>query len=158
MGEHHPAAKKVVVDFKVKDLPDLSDSQRLKLLKLLGPRYNPDTETAKMSCERFDNPAQNKRFLGDTIQNLLTEARNESDMFTDIPLDLRHHKPKVKLQFPDAWKLTSRTEYAEEGEERLLDANAQRLLSHRAERKKVEEQRRIVDGNEVLESMVVMGR
>ncbi|KIW89587.1 uncharacterized protein Z519_09743 [Cladophialophora bantiana CBS 173.52] len=105
MGEYHPAARKVVVQFCTKDLPDLTEKQRQKLLKLVGPRYNPDTDVVKMSCEIFEAPAQNKRYLGDQVKKLLDEARNGKDTFEDIPLDLRHHKPQKKVEFPDNWKL-----------------------------------------------------
>lgn len=105
MGEVHPAAKKVVVQFCTKDLPNLTEAQRLKLIKLVGVRYNPDTDVVKMSCERFEAPAQNKRYLGDLVNKLLDEARNAADTFEDIPLDFRHHKSKKKFTFPEKWKL-----------------------------------------------------
>ncbi|EXJ88796.1 hypothetical protein A1O3_01860 [Capronia epimyces CBS 606.96] len=105
MGEAHPAAKKVVVQFCTKDLPNLTEVQRLKLIKLVGVRYNPDTDVVKMSCERFEAPAQNKRYLGDLVNKLLDEARNGADTFEDIPLDFRHHKSKKQVAFPEQWKL-----------------------------------------------------
>ncbi|KAL9112260.1 MAG: hypothetical protein Q9227_003378 [Pyrenula ochraceoflavens] len=148
MGEHHPAAKKVVVSFCISDLSNLHDPQRIKLRKLLGTRYNPDTDTAKLSCERFDNPAQNKRFLGDTIASLLTEARNQEDMFEDVPMDLRHHKKKVKPVFPDEWKLTSQKS-SKEGGQRTLGRNTQRLLAEREESRELAEERVPVDGEKV---------
>jgi small subunit ribosomal protein S35 len=83
----------------------LTEKQRETFLKLVGPRYNPDTDIVRMSCEKFSARAQNKRYLGDTIKSLIKEAK-EGDAFTDIPLDLRHHKPKVQHTFPESWKLT----------------------------------------------------
>jgi small subunit ribosomal protein S35 len=105
MGEHHPAARKVVLQFSPKDLPDLSPAQLLKFLKLVGPRYNPDTEVVKMTCEQFEAPAQNKRYLGDQVKKLLNEAKKGEDSLEDIPLDLRHHKAKRRVEFPESWKL-----------------------------------------------------
>ncbi|OCT52917.1 37S ribosomal protein Rsm24 [Cladophialophora carrionii] len=105
LGEYHPAARKVTVQFCTKDLPNLTEQQRQKLLKLVGPRYNPDTDVVKMSCEQFEAPAQNKRYLGDLVKKLLDEARNGKDSFADVPLDLRHHKSKKRVEFPEAWKL-----------------------------------------------------
>ncbi|KAL2418257.1 Small ribosomal subunit protein mS35 [Exophiala dermatitidis] len=105
MGEAHPAAKKVVVQFCTKDMPNLTEAQRLKLIKLVGPRYNPDTDMVKMSSEKFEAPAQNKRYLGDLVNKLLDEARNGADSFEDIPLDFRHHKSKKQVTFPEEWKL-----------------------------------------------------
>lgn len=111
MGEHHPAQKKVVVEFSTKDLqasvsPPLTEAQRIKLIKLVGVRYNPDRDVVRMSSEKFDHAAQNKRYLGDLINTLVKEARSTEDMFEDIPLDFRHHKPKVEHAFPDEWKIT----------------------------------------------------
>lgn len=75
MGEHHPAEKKVVLEFSPADMPNLTSIQRDKLRKLLGPRYNPEEDTVRMSCEMFETQAQNKRYLGDTVDTLLREAR-----------------------------------------------------------------------------------
>lgn len=95
MGEMHPASKKVVVEFAPADLPDLTEKQRLKLVKLAGARWNPAKETVRMSCESFESQAQNKRFLGETIGKLLAEAKDpNADSFEDIPLDLRHVENK----------------------------------------------------------------
>ncbi|KIW68936.1 hypothetical protein PV04_04847 [Phialophora macrospora] len=105
LGEYHPASRKVTVQFCTKDLPNLSEQQRQKLLKLVGPRYNPDTDVVKMSCEQFEAPAQNKRYLGDLVKKLLEEARNGKDSLEDIPLDLRHHKSTKRVEFPEEWKL-----------------------------------------------------
>lgn len=75
MGDHHPAEKKVVVEFCTEDIRDLTAAQREKLKKLAGVRYNPETDIVKMSCEMFESQAQNKRYLGDLVDNLLKEAK-----------------------------------------------------------------------------------
>jgi small subunit ribosomal protein S35 len=75
MGEQHPAEKKVVLEFSPADMPDLTPVQTDKLRKLLGPRYNPEKDTVRMSCEMYETQAQNKRYLGDTVDALLAEAR-----------------------------------------------------------------------------------
>lgn len=111
MGEEHPAQKKVVVEFCSKDLqrslsPKLTEAQRTKLIKLVGVRYNPDTDVVRMSSERFEHAAQNKRYLGDLVNSLVKEARDAQDMFEDIPLDFRHHKLKTQHAFPEEWKMT----------------------------------------------------
>jgi small subunit ribosomal protein S35 len=105
MGEDHPAAKKVVVEFKPDEIPSLDKQQQIKLIKLVGQRYNPEKQTVKMSCESFETPAQNKRYLGDLVQKLVSEARNAEDVFDDVPIDLRHHKQKAVYKFPEEWKL-----------------------------------------------------
>ncbi len=75
MGEIHPADRKVVVEFCPKDLKDLTEAQQLKLMKLAGPRYNPGKDIVRMSCERFEHQAQNKRYLGDLINKMITMAK-----------------------------------------------------------------------------------
>jgi small subunit ribosomal protein S35 len=75
MGEQHPAEKKVVLEFSPQDMPNLTDTQRDKLRKLAGVRYNPEKDIIKMASESFETQAQNKRYLGDMVDKLLTEAR-----------------------------------------------------------------------------------
>lgn len=74
MGEKHPAESKVVCEFATIDL-DLTPVQRRKLIKLAGVRYNPDKDIVHMSCEMFENQAQNKRYLSDLVDTLITEAK-----------------------------------------------------------------------------------
>ncbi|KZM28481.1 37S ribosomal protein S24, mitochondrial [Ascochyta rabiei] len=105
LGESHPAANKVVVEFSPSDL-GLAPTQRDKLIKLSGPRYNPSSDLIKMSTEQFDTQTQNKRFLGETIQSLIAEAKDSTDTFQDVPFDFRHHRPKLRHAFPPAWALT----------------------------------------------------
>ncbi|PYH90195.1 37S ribosomal protein Rsm24 [Aspergillus ellipticus CBS 707.79] len=139
MGEQHPAEPKVVVELSSKDLTPkyLTEAQRQTFLKLVGPRYNPQTDIVRMSCEKFGARAQNKRYLGDTIKSLIKEAK-EGDAFTDVPLDVRHHKPKVSLRFPKDWNMTPERK--------------QQLEARRAERRNAHEQGHLpqVDGNKVV--------
>ena len=140
MGEAHPAAKKVVLQFCTRDLASLTEPQRIKLIKLVGVRYNPDTDVVKMSCEKFEEPAQNKRYLGDMVEKLVKEAQNEEDMFEDLPLDFRHHKPKRRPVYPEGWK--------------LKEENVRRLLEARQKVRLLEEGKTVVDGAEVVEEYV----
>jgi small subunit ribosomal protein S35 len=75
MGEFHPADRKVVVEFSPVDLPGFTEAQQLKLKKLAGSRYNPEKDIIKMSCERFEHQAQNKRYLGDLVDKMITTAK-----------------------------------------------------------------------------------
>ncbi|EON68526.1 hypothetical protein W97_07784 [Coniosporium apollinis CBS 100218] len=122
MGEQHPAARKVVVEFSPFDMPELSYQQRGKLIKLCGARYNPSSRVVKMSCESFETQAQNKRYLGDLVNKLLTEARDPTDTFEDVPFDFRHHKRKPNFAFPQAWLMTP------ERQKQLEEKRQQRLL------------------------------
>lgn len=140
-GEPHPASRKVVVKFKVAHL-NLSEPAALKLKKLAGARYDPAKDVVRMSCESFETQAQNKRYLGETVVKLIQEAEDtKGDSFEDIPLDLRHHKVKKRLVFPEAWKLTPERREA-------LDAKRRALLLE--EGKRVEEDR-VVSGQAAIE-------
>ena len=70
----------------------------------------------------FETQAQNKRYLGDLVDTLMTEAKDESDMFEDVPVDFRHVKVREKILFPEAWKLTpeKRAKLRAQRETRLL--------------------------------------
>ncbi|KAL2372884.1 37S ribosomal protein Rsm24 [Blastomyces gilchristii SLH14081] len=142
MGETHPAETKVVVEFCSKDLvPNyLTEEQRITLLKLVGPRYNPDQDLIRMSAENYPTRAQNKRYLGDLVDSLIKEAK-EGDSFADVPLDLRHHKPKTKLNFPKEWAMTEeRKQQLQERRERLRLTEAAKAT--------------ITDGNEVIQQAI----
>ncbi|KAI1425043.1 mitochondrial ribosomal subunit protein-domain-containing protein [Xylaria sp. FL1777] len=141
MGEFHPAEKKVVLEFSPNDMP-LDDAQKQKLRKLLGPRLNPETDIAKMSCEQFEHPAQNKRYLGDVVNKLVAQAKDPTDMFEDVPLDTRHHTFKVKPKFPKEWRLT------EERRKFLEDTRQKALLLDQ----KKEEEGTLVDGAERIQA------
>ena len=142
MGETHPAAKKIVVEFCTRDLPGLTEAQRIKLIKLVGVRYNPETDLVKMSSEMFETQAQNKRYLGDLVDTLITEAKDSTDTYEDVPLDFRHHKYKPKLEFPEAWKLTA---------ERKAQLEVERQQKRVKERMR-EELGQLPDGLSVIEA------
>lgn len=144
MGETHPAAKKVVLEFCTHDLPNLTEAQRIKLVKLVGVRYNPETDLVKMSCEMFETQAQNKRYLGDLVDTLMAEAKDATDMFEDVPLDFRHYKSKPKFEFPEKWKLT-------EQRKAQLEANWRQRALKEQER---EETGQLVDGPKLIEQVL----
>ncbi|KAH8671088.1 mitochondrial ribosomal subunit protein-domain-containing protein [Xylariales sp. PMI_506] len=140
MGENHPAQSKVVVEFCTKDLP-LTGAQATKLKKLVGTRWNPDTNIIKMSCEQFEHQAQNKRYLSDLVQKLIKEAQNPTDMFEDVPLDTRHHQRKSKPTFPAAWKMTPKRV------KELEDTREKSLLLDQAR----QEAGSLVDGTKIVD-------
>lgn len=144
MGETHPAENKIVLEFCIQDLPGLTEAQRIKLIKLVGPRYNPEKDLVKMSCEMFETQAQNKRYLGDLVDTLMTEAKDSAEMFEDVPLDFRHHKYKPKLEFPAEWKLTP------EIKQQLEAKRQQRLLAEQIRQEKGQ----IPDGVKAIQAFV----
>ncbi|OQE43055.1 hypothetical protein PENCOP_c003G06529 [Penicillium coprophilum] len=142
MGEQHPAEPKVVVELASQDLTPkyLTEAQRQTFLKLAGVRYNPQTDIIRMSSEKFGSRAQNKRYLTDVVNSMIKEAK-EGDSFADIPLDLRHHKYKTRLQFPEHWNMT--------------EARRSQLAARRKERLAAEETRAaLVDGNAVVSDAI----
>ena len=141
MGETHPGSKKIVVEFCTRDLRALTEQQRLKLVKLVGPRYDPETDIVKMGSEMFETPAQNKRYLGDLVDTLIEEAKDATDTFEDVPLDFRHHKFKPKVEFPEGWKLTRE-------KKRRLEEGRKLRLERERER---EVQGKLVEGARVVE-------
>lgn len=142
LGEIHPAARKVVVEFQPEKIPDLTPAQLSKLLKIAGPRYNPSTKTIKMSNESFETQAQNKRYLAETIDKLIAECKDpKADSFADVPLDTRHHRPKVVHRFPEAWVMTP---------ERRAELDAKRKASMLEEGKKIEDDK-LVSGLRAIE-------
>ncbi|KAJ4982912.1 hypothetical protein SVAN01_11579 [Stagonosporopsis vannaccii] len=141
LGESHPATNKVVVEFSPSDL-GLTEQQRSKLIKLSGPRYNPSSDLIKLSTEQFDTQTQNKRFLGETIESLIAEAKDATDTFEDVPFDFRHHKVKVRHEFPKEWILTEeRKKY---------------LAAKRAEVARLEDEKKgnglLVDGKTIIDT------
>lgn len=132
MGEQHPAERKVVLKFAPKDLQKLAgltDEQVTKMIKVCGTRYNPETELVKMSCDRFETQAQNKRYLGDLVDKLIAEAKDASDMFEDVPIDTRHHTKKPWYQFPEKWLLSpERKKELEEKRRARLELEERREL------------------------------
>ncbi|KAJ5206187.1 hypothetical protein N7491_003193 [Penicillium cf. griseofulvum] len=142
MGEQHPAEPKVVVELASQDLTPkyLTEAQRQTFLKLAGVRYNPQTDIIRMSSEKFGSRAQNKRYLTDVVNSMIKEAK-EGDSFADIPLDLRHHKYKTRLQFPEHWNMT--------------EARRSQLAARRKERLSADETRpALVDGNSVVSDAI----
>ncbi|PNY27475.1 37S ribosomal protein S24, mitochondrial [Tolypocladium capitatum] len=144
MGESHPAEKKVVVQFAPDDLR-LTPVQTDKLKKLAGPRYNPETELIKMSCESYEHQAQNKRYLSNLVDDLITSAKDPKDTFADVPLDLRHHQIKAKPRFPKEWRLTN---------ERRLQLDEDRQRAAIADMKRAEGGL-LVDGRKAIDDFLV---
>ncbi len=135
-----------MVQFAPDDLK-LTPVQTEKLKKLVGARYNPDKELVKMSCESFEHQAQNKQYLMKLVDDLVTAAKDPSDTFEDIPLDLRHHKSKTKdkPRFPKSWLLTDKRR-------RELDEHRQRVAIADMERANAG---LLVDGQQTIDGYLM---
>ncbi|KAK6456287.1 mitochondrial ribosome small subunit component [Scheffersomyces xylosifermentans] len=97
----------VTLNCNIKDLK-LSEKEEHKFILLAGNKYNFDTTTFRLKSDQYAEAAQNARWLVDTFNKLLAEAKDlTKDDFADIPLDSRHMKllhKKPKPTFPEAWK------------------------------------------------------
>ncbi|KAI0999641.1 hypothetical protein K3495_g8556 [Podosphaera aphanis] len=144
MGEQHPAENKVVLEFSPADIPDLTEVQREKLKKLAGVRWNPETDTVKMSCESYETQAQNKRYLGDVLASLLRESRDSTDTMEDIPLYTKHHRFKKNPQFPSEWVMS------EKRQEELKKCWKEQMMVD----KNLEKQGLLVDGTQAIQSVL----
>ncbi|KIK70891.1 hypothetical protein GYMLUDRAFT_149915 [Collybiopsis luxurians FD-317 M1] len=103
-GEDHPATSKRVVVVALDDLPLRNDQAVHKLKLLAGPRWSlrPPSNSGvsdvkpwgngfvKISCEQFLHPAQNLKWISDTLDRLIGEANSKNDTFQDVPQDVRH--------------------------------------------------------------------
>ncbi|CAG8498419.1 8608_t:CDS:2 [Ambispora leptoticha] len=120
IGEKSPIKKKVKLTFSLSDLithANLTPAQAHKFVLLCGTHYSPPKSTTKFNkdefpyrgelkfvCEKFPYHAQNKKYLSDLLDRLIKEAKEETDTFEDIPIDLRHvKKRKPKLCYPKEW-------------------------------------------------------
>ncbi|KAG5920845.1 hypothetical protein E4U42_006056 [Claviceps africana] len=144
MGESHPAERKVVVQFSPSDLK-LSPVQSDKLRKLAGPRYNPEKDLVKMSCESYEHQAQNKLYLTGLVEDLVTAAKDPTDTFEDVPLDLRHHQARQKPRFPKEWRMT---------DQRRLELEEHRRLAAMEDMKRAEGGS-LVDGAKAIEGYLM---
>ncbi|KAG0307826.1 37S ribosomal protein S24, mitochondrial [Dissophora globulifera] len=111
IGEsNHPAARKVVLTVDTQSLP-LTNPELHKFLLLVGPRYDPVKEQIKMSCEKFQDRSQNFKWLSDTLDKLIDEAKKDPEAVSDVPLDLRYaaKSMKPKVRFPKEWNRPVKT-------------------------------------------------
>ncbi|PSR99021.1 mitochondrial ribosomal subunit protein-domain-containing protein [Coniella lustricola] len=141
MGEYHPAEKKVVVEFSPADF-GLTEGQQLKMIKLAGARFNPAKRTIKMSSESFEHQAQNKRYLAETVEKLVADAKDPTDDFADVPLDMRHYKIKTKPKFPKEWRMS---------EERM-----EQIKDYRNEVKRIEDYKKVTD--KLIDGTVIINK
>ncbi|CAH00955.1 mitochondrial 37S ribosomal protein mS35 [Kluyveromyces lactis] len=109
LGEEHPNSRKVVLSVKTSDL-GLEQRELHKLRLLAKTRYDSTTDTLRMSSDRYEEPAQNAKYLNSILLELLKEAKDLKDDFADVPLDKRHiiarqlRKKKRGYEFPEEWK------------------------------------------------------
>lgn len=98
--------RKVVLKVSLKSLK-LTAPQAHKFKVLAGNKYNFDTGLFVLKSDQLPEAPQNVRYLVDTFNKLVNEAKDLTDDFADIPVDKRHMRAHIKKsvpKFPDAWK------------------------------------------------------
>ena len=75
----HPASRKAVLTVRINDLVDtqniLGSKQSLHKFKLLaGPRWDPDKDIVKISCQMFPTTNMNMKWCSDALDRLIKEA------------------------------------------------------------------------------------
>ncbi|GAA5900357.1 mitochondrial 37S ribosomal protein mS35 RSM24 [Sporobolomyces salmoneus] len=100
-GESHPASRKISIIVPLSSL-SLTPSQLHKFKLLAGPRFTPSTDgpgegTFKLSCELYPSEKMNEKWCSDTLDKLLSEAKDSTkDGFEDVPLDFRGVKKRIE--------------------------------------------------------------
>lgn len=102
--ESTPYNRKVTLAVALDDLA-LQDKQQKKFKILAGNKFSHNKQVFKFSSDQFPDATQNARWLVETFNKLLAEAKDLTEAFDDIPVDMRHTKlQKPKPAFPDAWR------------------------------------------------------
>lgn len=97
--------RKVSLSVALADL-ELSEPQARKFKLLAGNKFDHNRNVFKFSTDRYTESTQNARWLVETFNKLLTEAKDVTkNTFDSLPVDTRHTKAwKVAPEFPEAWK------------------------------------------------------
>ncbi|ODV80351.1 uncharacterized protein CANTADRAFT_5991 [Suhomyces tanzawaensis NRRL Y-17324] len=98
--------RKVSLHVQIEEL-GLDDKQLHKFKVLAGNKLNLNTNVFRLRSSQFPEASQNVRWLVDTFNQLLNEAKDLTNDFADIPVDARHmrnHARKPVPTFPEAWK------------------------------------------------------
>ncbi|CAH6718214.1 37S ribosomal protein S24, mitochondrial [[Candida] jaroonii] len=96
--------RKVTLTVALKDLA-LNEKQQKKFIILSGNKINHETNILKFSVDESEQPTQNARIIVERFNKLVEAAKDLTDDFADIPIDIRSTKMKKKLPvFPKEWK------------------------------------------------------
>lgn len=70
----NPADFKVIMKVSLADL-GLSIEEQYIFIEMIGPRYNTGKREVSLTCDRFPNRIENKRYLVLLLENLIAEAK-----------------------------------------------------------------------------------
>jgi len=70
----NPADFKVALIVSIDDL-NLSATEQKIFCQMVGPRFNPGKRIVTLTCNKFPNRIENKRYLIVLLENLLAEMR-----------------------------------------------------------------------------------
>lgn len=95
----------VTLSVKLEDLK-LQDAQAKKFILLSGEKFDYHTKTLTFSSKKFPESTQNARWLVETLNKLLKEAKDlTKNTFDDIPVNTHQGQPqKPTFEFPESWK------------------------------------------------------
>ncbi|KAF5355931.1 hypothetical protein D9756_004147 [Leucocoprinus leucothites] len=101
---NHPVQRKRSIVVAVDDLPLKDEMSKKRLIMLAGPRWAPNPPVdagiskyadwgsgfVKIACEDYPHPAQNLKWISDTLDKLIERANVPDENWESLPIDLRH--------------------------------------------------------------------
>lgn len=96
----HPVSRKAVLTTTVNRLVAAtggklsSKEAQHKLKAIAGPRYDPESNTLKISSDSYPTVNMNMKWCSDALDRLIEAAADTSDPMTDIPLTTKHAQVK----------------------------------------------------------------
>lgn len=97
--------RRVLLSVELANL-NLEPAQLHKFKVLAGDKLNTENDTFYLSSDKYREAAQNVNWLVDTFNKLLTEAKDLTEDFADIPvntLPLKRTARKAEPKFPETW-------------------------------------------------------
>lgn len=89
----HPGSRKAVITFSIQDLVSKGDklleskTAQHKFKLLAGQRWDPDTDSIKISCDDFPTFNMNAKWCSDVLDKLIAEARVSACLFACCQLE-----------------------------------------------------------------------
>ncbi|GEQ70080.1 hypothetical protein JCM33374_g3756 [Metschnikowia sp. JCM 33374] len=102
--ESTPINRNVTLFVNLKDL-ELNAQQQRKFKLLAEEKFDHNTNVFKFSTDRYPESTQNARWLVETFNKLLTEAKDlTKNTFDEVPLNIAQKKANGATDFPESWK------------------------------------------------------
>ena len=72
--KQHPSTFKVALNVKIEDL-NLSKEESEIFIALVGPRYNQGKKECRITCDRFPNRIENKKYATIILERVVAESK-----------------------------------------------------------------------------------